>query len=78
MAGSGQLHTRIDSVDLERLSAEFSRHNRRLPGAILAAGLLVTSALLAGYDVGPAVQGYSVPAALTLLGGLIMAWRIAR
>lgn len=75
MAGSGQFKTRIDSTDLARIDAQFQHHNRRLPGAILAAGLLVSGAVLAGYEVGPMIQGYSIPAGLSLLAGILLGWR---
>lgn len=75
MAGSGQIRTRIHSDDLQQLSTQLTRHNRRLPGAILAAGLLVTGAVLAGYQVGPEWQGHSVPGAVTVLVGVVLGWR---
>jgi ubiquinone biosynthesis protein len=77
-AGSGRLRTRIDSEDLERLAAELGRHNRRLPGAIFAAGLVVSGAVLAGYDVAPLVSGYSLPAGVAVLAGLVLGWRAWR
>jgi ubiquinone biosynthesis protein len=78
LASSGGLRTRIDSRDLERLAGELGRHNRRMPGAILAAGLLVTGALLAGYDIAPLWQGHSLPAGAALLAGLFIGWRAWR
>ena len=78
MAGSGHIRTRIDSADLERLSGELNRHNRRLPATILAAGFLVSGAVLAGYGVGPLYQAYSLPAAASLLLGLVLAFRASR
>ena len=75
MAGSGQFKTRIDSSDLERIERQFEHHNRRLPGAILAAGLLVSGAVLAGYEVGPIIQGFSAPAGLALLLGVLLGWK---
>ncbi len=78
MAGSGHIRTRIDSADLERLSGELNRHNRRLPATILAAGFLITGAVLAGYGVGPMYQEYSLPAAASLILGLVFAFRATR
>jgi ubiquinone biosynthesis protein len=75
MAGTGQIQTRIHSGDLEKLSTELSHHNRRLPGAIIAAGLLVTGAVLAGYQVGPEWQGHSVPGGVAVLVGVVLGWR---
>ncbi|WP_376689818.1 2-polyprenylphenol 6-hydroxylase [Wenzhouxiangella sp. EGI_FJ10409] len=76
--GKGRLRTRIDSEDLEKLAGELGRHNRRLPGAILAAGLLVAGAVLAGYQVAPLWGGHSIPAAVAALGGLVLGWRAWR
>ena len=78
MAGSGQMRTRIDSADLAELADQVGRHNRRLPGAIIAAGLLVTGAVLAGYQVGPMVQDLSLAAAGSALLGLAIGWRAMR
>ena len=78
MAGSGHIRTRIDSADLERLSGELNRHNRRLPATILAAGFLISGAVLAGYGVGPLYSEYSLPAAASLLLGLVLAFRASR
>ncbi len=75
MAGSGQLRTRVDSSDLERLASELGNHNRRLPGAILAAGFLIAAAVMAGYDVAPIVRDFSLPAAISAALGLIVGWR---
>ncbi|HSH26613.1 MAG TPA: hypothetical protein VK972_02410, partial [Wenzhouxiangella sp.] len=76
--GEGRLRTRIDSEDLQKLAAELSRHNRRLPGAILAAGLIISGAVLAGYQVAPLWQDYSLPAGVALLAGAILGWRAWR
>ncbi|QKK02122.1 MAG: ubiquinone biosynthesis regulatory protein kinase UbiB [Pseudomonadota bacterium] len=78
MARTGQLRTRIDSHDLEQLTAQMQRHNRRLPGAILASGLLVAAAVLAGYQVAPLWQGYSLPAVFVAGAGIITGWRAWR
>ncbi len=75
IAGSGGMRARIDSEDLEQLARQLGRHNRRLPGAVLAAGLLITGALLAGYGVGPIWQDLSLPGLGALALGLISAWR---
>lgn len=78
MAGSGQLRTRIDSEDLAHLAGELHRHNRRLPGAMLAAGLLVSGAVLGGYQVGPLWAGHSLPAATAVIAGVVLGWRTLR
>ncbi|TVQ34614.1 MAG: ubiquinone biosynthesis regulatory protein kinase UbiB [Wenzhouxiangella sp.] len=78
MAGSGHIRTRIDSADLERLSGELNRHNSRLPAAILAAGFLVSGAVMAGYAVAPLYNGWSMPAAASVLLGLVIAFRVGR
>lgn len=77
-AGTGRLRTRIDSEDLQKLAAELGRHNRRLPGAIFAAALLISGAVLAGYQVAPLWQGHSLPAGLAVLAGVILGWRAWR
>jgi len=78
MAGSGQIRTRIDSGDLAELAGQLGRHNRRLPSAIIAAGLLVAGSVLAGYQVGPTIDGISVAAAGSVLIGLVIGWRAVR
>jgi len=77
-AGKGRLRTRIDSEDLEKLAHELGRHNQRLPGAVFAAGLVVSGAVLAGYQVAPLWQGHSLPAAVAVLAGAILGWRAWR
>jgi ubiquinone biosynthesis protein len=76
--GAGRLRTRIDSDDLEELAEQLGRHNRRLPGAVFAAGLLVSGAVLAGYAVDPLWQGHSLPAGLAIAAGLVVGWRTWR
>ncbi|TVS10234.1 MAG: 2-polyprenylphenol 6-hydroxylase [Wenzhouxiangella sp.] len=78
LASAGKLRTRIDSEDLERLGSQVGRHNRRLPSAILAAGFLITGAVLAGYEIGPLLSDYSAPGLLSLTIGLIVAWKSLR
>ncbi|MEE4638405.1 MAG: ubiquinone biosynthesis regulatory protein kinase UbiB [Wenzhouxiangella sp.] len=78
LASAGKLRTRIDSGDLEQLSQAVGRHNRRLPGAILAAGFIIASAVLAGYAVPPLLADYSLPALASLVLGLGIAWRSQR
>jgi hypothetical protein len=46
-----------------------------LPGAIVAAGLVVAGAVLAGYGVAPLWHGHSVPAGVAILAGLVLGWR---
>ncbi|HMA98461.1 MAG TPA: ubiquinone biosynthesis regulatory protein kinase UbiB [Wenzhouxiangella sp.] len=78
LASAGKLRTRIDSQDLEQLGRAVSRHNRRLPGSILAAGFIIAGAVLAGYQVPPSWQDYSVPALGSLVIGLVIAWKSLR
>ncbi len=78
LASTGKLRTRIDSSDLEQLGQAVGRHNRRLPGAILAAGFIIAGAVLAGYAVPPIALDYSLPAITSLLVGLAVAWRALR
>jgi ubiquinone biosynthesis protein len=78
LASAGKLRTRIDSQDLEQLGLGVSRHNRRLPGSILAAGFIIAGAVLAGYQVPPSWQAYSLPALASLAIGLSVAWKSLR
>src|SRR6056297_1341474 len=77
-ASTGSIRTRIDSGDLEQLSVQLGQHNRRLPGAILASGLIVAGAVLAGYQVGPLWNDLSIPAGSAALAGLLIGWRTLR
>jgi len=78
LASTGSIRTRIDSDDLEQLSVQLGQHNRRLPGAILASGLIVAGAVLAGYQVGPLWNDFSIPAGAAALAGLLIGWRTLR
>ena len=74
-ASSGKINARIASEDLEALDRQFQRHNRRTPGAILAAGLLIASSVLAAFDVGPFLQDHSVPAMVGFAVSIVLAIR---
>ncbi len=78
LASTGKLRARIDSDELQRLGLQVGRHNRRLPGAILAAGLIIAAAVLAGYEVPPLAADYSLPALGSLAIGVVIAWRSLR
>jgi len=78
LASQGSIRTRIDSNDLQELSTQLSQHNRRLPGAILSAGLIVAGAVLASYQVGPLWEELSIPGGVSALLGLIIGWRALR
>ncbi len=78
LAGSGHIRTRIDSGDLAELAAQLGQHNQRLPGAILAAGLIIAGAVLAGYQVGPLWQEVSIIGASSAVLGLLIGWRALR
>ncbi len=78
LAAAGKLRARIDSEELDRLGVQVGRHNRRLPGAILAAGFIIAAAVLAGYQVPPVAADYSLPALGSLAIGLFVAWRSLR
>lgn len=73
-AGRGELVTRVASRDIARLSAELNRHNRRLPGTLLAAGVLVSASVLAAFQVGPLVGEVSIPGVVGGLLGLSIVW----
>jgi len=72
-AGTGQLQARIDSDDLTRLAAGISQPSRRVPLAVLAAGLLIAAAILGAYSVGPGLFGHSAPALVSGAAGVISA-----
>ena len=77
-AARGRINARIASDDLAGIERHLERHNRRVPGAILSAGLLIASAVLAAYDVGPWLQDHSVPALVGLAVAGIVGWRTWR
>lgn len=77
-AGRGELVTRVASDDLARLSAELNRHNRRLPGALLATGVLVSASILAAFQVPPLFGEVSIPGVFGGLLGLLIVWRAWR
>ena len=78
LASTGKLRTHIDSRDLEQMGRAVGQHNRRVPGAILASGLIIAGAVLAGYQVPPIAFDYSVPALIALLAGIATAWKTLR
>jgi len=75
LAARGRINAHIDSEDLERIDRRLAQQNRRVPGAILAAGLLIASAILAAYDVGPWLRTHSLPAMLGFGAALVVALR---
>jgi ubiquinone biosynthesis protein len=77
-AAHGRIRAELDSRDLEAIAQRVTTHNRRTPGAVLTAGLLVASALLAANDVGPFFQGNSVPAMIGFAFSALIAWRAMR
>ncbi|MEM7054875.1 MAG: hypothetical protein AAF446_10055 [Pseudomonadota bacterium] len=74
----GQIRARIDSADLAHINDRLQSHNRRTPGAIVAAGFLIAAALLAAYDVGPFVRELSIPSLLSFGASALLIWRIWR
>ena len=75
-ATEGNLVTRIDSQDLARLQANQEDSDRRTLRAISGGALLVTSALLTGFEVGPWYLG-GLPV-IGLVSGLLGAWLLFR
>ena len=75
--GQGRLSGHIHSEDLDRLAGELGRHNRRLPGAILAGALVISGAVLAGFQVAPlfGAGNHSVPAIVAVVLGAVAGWR---
>ena len=78
LASSGTIKARLASDDLEAIDHQLQRHNRRTPGAIFAAGLLVASSILAAFDVGPFLQEHSVPAMIGFVVSIAIALRTFR
>ncbi|PKL95174.1 MAG: ubiquinone biosynthesis regulatory protein kinase UbiB [Gammaproteobacteria bacterium HGW-Gammaproteobacteria-8] len=78
LAARGRINATIASSDLARIEQRIETHNRRVPGAILSAGLLVASAVLAAYQVGPWLAGHSVPAIIGFTAALVIAMRSVR
>jgi ubiquinone biosynthesis protein len=78
LAARGRINATIASTDLVRIEQRIETHNRRVPGAILSAGLLVASAILAGYEVGPWLAGHSLPAVVGFSAALVIAMRSVR
>lgn len=74
-AGRGELSARISSTDLVRMGEEFGRQNRRLPGMILAAGILISASVLAAFQVPPVYWDIPIPAAAGGLLALLVAVR---
>jgi len=74
-AARGQISARIASEDLAGIEKRFEQHNRRVPGAILTAGLLIAASILAAYDVGPWLQTHSLPAMLGFLAAAAVGLR---
>ena len=78
LAARGRINATIASDDLDRIGHHLARHNRRVPGAILTAGLLVASSMLAAYDVGPWFQTHSVPAIVGFAAAIFVGLRAFR
>ncbi|HKL50277.1 MAG TPA: ubiquinone biosynthesis regulatory protein kinase UbiB [Wenzhouxiangellaceae bacterium] len=77
-ASSGKINARIASEDLEAIEQQLRRHNRRTPGAIFAAGLLIASSVLAAFDVGPFLREHSVPGMIGFAVAIVVALRTFR
>lgn len=78
LAARGRINATIASEDLDRIGGHLARHNRRVPGAILTAGLLIASSVLAAYDVGPWFQTHSLPAMIGFAAALFIGIRTFR
>ncbi|MBY6205228.1 ubiquinone biosynthesis regulatory protein kinase UbiB [Halomonas denitrificans] len=77
-AARGRFRARLESEDLETISASLKTHNRGTPGAVLTAGLLIASAVMAAFDVGPFLSEHSVPAMIGFAFSALIAWRAMR
>lgn len=78
LAASGQIRTQIEARDLKALSQAVSTHNRKLPLAIFAAGLIIGASVLIGYQTPPIWHQYSLPGLAGLGLGLLVGWRALR
>ena len=78
LTASGQVRTKIEAEDLDKLAKQVTKHNRKVPNAILGAGILIGSAILIGYQTPPLLEGYSVPGLVGLAVGLWACWRALR
>jgi len=78
LAARGRINATIASDDLDRIGHHFARHNRRVPGAIITAGLLIASSILAAYDVGPWFQTHSLPAMIGFAASIVFGLRTFR
>jgi hypothetical protein len=61
-AARGRINAHLDSDELAGIERHLRSQNRRIPSAVLSAGLLIASSVLAAFDVGPWFQDNSVPA----------------
>ena len=61
-AARGRISAQLDSDELAGIENQLRSQNRRIPGAVLACGVLVASAILAAFDVGPFLEDHSLPA----------------
>jgi ubiquinone biosynthesis protein len=61
-AARGRINAHLDSDELAGIEQHLRSQNRRIPSAVLSAGLLIASSVLAAFDVGPWFQDNSVPA----------------
>jgi len=77
-AARGQFRARLESEDLEKIAASLKTHNRGTPGAVLTAGLLIASSVMAAFDVGPFLSEHSVPAMIGFAFSALIAWRAMR
>ncbi|QOC23209.1 ubiquinone biosynthesis regulatory protein kinase UbiB [Wenzhouxiangella sp. AB-CW3] len=74
-AAAGQLHTRPDPQEVQRLSDLAERRQRRTISGLLAAGLLIAGAILIGTEIEPLFGGYSIPGLATAVLAALATWR---
>jgi ubiquinone biosynthesis protein len=77
-AARGRISAQLDSDELAGIESQLRSQNRRIPGAVLAAGLLIASAVLAAFDVGPWLEEHSIPAMVGFLLAAGTGWLALR
>ncbi len=77
-AARGRITAQLDSDDLAGIEEQLQSQNRRIPGAVLSAGLLIAAAVLAAYDVGPWMQDHSIPAMVGVVVAAAIGWHALR
>jgi len=73
-AARGRISAELDSDELAGIEDQLRSQNRRIPRAVLAAGLLIASAVLAAFEVGPWMEEHSIPAMVGFMLAAGIGW----